>query len=322
MKKVLIAYRLKPEGLRVLEGKYAVTLPTEKSYFSREEVLDMIPDFEVLVPNFSFYTDQEIMERGCKLELISNWGVGFNNIDVEYATQKGIAVTNIPDSTREPTAEFAFGLLLAAGRRISYYDRKLRSTAGVSWGIYAEAGLSIYGKTLGIIGMGRIGQSLARRAVASGMDIIYHNRNRLSREIEKTYNATYVSLDNLLSTADYVSLNAPSTKETRRMIGERELDIMKPTAVFINTARGDMVRSERALADALRNNKIWAAALDVFENEPHILPELLTLDNVILAPHAGTKTVEARLNMSIEMARNIVGFYEGTFPVSQVNETI
>ncbi len=168
--------------------------------------------------------------------------------------------------------------------------------------------------------MGRIGQSLARRAVASGMEIIYHNRNRLSREIEKNYNATYVSLDNLLSTADYVSLNAPSTKDTRHMIGERELDIMKPTAVFINTARGEMV-DERALADALRNNKIWAAALDVFENEPHILPELLTLDNVILAPHAGTKTVEARLNMSIEMARNIVGFYEGTFPVSRVNET-
>jgi len=244
MKKVLIAYRLKPEGLRVLEGKYAVTLPTEKSYFSREEVLAMIPDFEVLVPNFSFYTDQEIMEHGSKLELISK----------------------------------------------------------------------------GIIGMGRIGQSLARRAVASGMEIIYHNRNRLSREIEKNYNATYVSLDNLLSTADYVSLNAPSTKDTRHMIGERELDIMKPTAVFINTARGEMV-DERALADALRNNKIWAAALDVFENEPHILPELLTLDNVILAPHAGTKTVEARLNMSIEMARNIVGFYEGTFPVSRVNET-
>ena len=320
MKKVLIAYRLKPEGLRVLQGTYAVTLPTEKSYFSREEVLAMIPDFEVLVPNFSFYTDQEIMERGSKLELISNWGVGFNNIDVDYATQKGIAVTNIPDSTREPTAEFAFGLLLAAGRRISYYDRKLRSPEGVSWGIYAEAGLSIYGKTLGIIGMGRIGQSLARRAVASGMNIIYHNRNRLSREIEQIYNATYVSLDTLLSTADYISLNAPSTKETRRMIGERELDIMKPTAVFINTARGDMV-DEHALADALKNNKIWAAALDVFENEPHILPELLTLDNVILAPHAGTKTVEARLDMSIEMARNIVGFYEGTFPISRVNET-
>ena len=142
MKKVLIAYRLKPEGLRALEGKYAVTLPVEKSYFSREEVLSMISDFEVLVPDFSFYTDKEIMERGTRLELISNWGVGFNNIDVEYATRKGIVVTNIPDSTREPTAEFAFGLLLAAGRRISYYDRKLRTPEGVSWGIYAERPLS------------------------------------------------------------------------------------------------------------------------------------------------------------------------------------
>ncbi|MCE5205856.1 MAG: NAD(P)-binding domain-containing protein [Porphyromonadaceae bacterium] len=318
MKKVLIAYRLKPEGLHELTGKYAVTLPIEKSYFSREEVLEMIPDFEVLVPNFSFYTDKEMMERGTKLELISNWGVGFNNIDVDYATRKGIAVTNIPDSTREPTAEFAFGLLMAAGRRIGYYDRKLRTPEGVSWGAYAEAGLPVYGKTLGIIGMGRIGQALARRAVASGMEIIYHNRNRLDRQIEELYNANYVTLDRLLCTADYISLNAPSTKETQHMIGERELGLMKPTAVFVNTARGDMV-DEHALADALKKNKIWAAALDVFENEPHILPELLTLDNVVLTPHAGTKTMEDRINMSIEMSRNIVGFYEGTYPVSRVN---
>jgi lactate dehydrogenase-like 2-hydroxyacid dehydrogenase len=318
MKKVLIAYRLKPEGLRALEGKYVVTLPVEKSYFSREEVLSMISDFEVLVPNFSFYTDREIMERGTRLELISNWGVGFNNIDVEYATQKGIVVTNIPDSTREPTAEFAFGLLLAAGRRISYYDRKLRTPEGVSWGIYAESGLSVYGKKLGIIGMGRIGQSLARRAVASGMEIMYHNRNRLNKEIEAQYNATYVSLETLLRTADYISLNAPSTLETRHLIGEKELAMMKSTAIFINTARGDMV-DERALAEALKEKKIWAAALDVFEKEPHILPELLTLDNVILAPHAATKTVEDRISMSVEMSRNIVGFYEGTFPISRVN---
>lgn len=318
MKKVLMAYRLKPEGLRELEGRYEITHPIEKSYFSREEVLSMISDYEVLVPNFSFYTNKEIMDRGTKLELISNWGVGFNNIDVEYATQKGIVVTNIPDSTREPTAEFAFALLLAAGRRISYYDRKLRTPEGVSWGIYAESGLSVNGKALGIIGMGRIGQSLARRAVASGMEIIYHNRNRLSKEIENQYNATYVSLETLLRTADYISLNAPSTPETRRMIGEKELAMMKSTAIFINTARGNMV-DEHALAEALREKKIWAAALDVFENEPHILPELLTLDNVVLAPHAGTKTVEDRHNMTLEMARNIVGFYEGTFPISRVN---
>ncbi|HBG41620.1 MAG TPA: dihydrofolate reductase [Porphyromonadaceae bacterium] len=318
MKKVLIAYRLLPEGLKDLEGKYDITLP-ERSYLRKEEVLEMIGDYEVLVPNFSFYTGQDIIDRGTKLELISNYGVGYNNIDVEYATQKGIAVTNIPNSTREPTAEFAFALLLAAGRRIGYYDRKLRTDDGVSWGIYAEGGLAVFGKTLGIIGMGRIGQALARRAVASGMHIIYHNRNRLDETIEKKYDARYVSLDELLRTADYISLNAPSTPETFHLIGEEELAKMKPSAVFINTARGNMV-DEKALARALGKEKIAAAALDVFEDEPNILPELLTLDNVVLAPHAATKTREYRIGMSIEMARNIVGFYEKTFPVSRVNK--
>lgn len=318
MKKVLITYRLKPEGLKELEGKYEITQPEEKSIFSKEEVIEMIPEFEVLIPNFSFYTDKDIIDNGTKLELISNYGVGYNNIDVDYATKKGVVVTNIPDSTREPTAELAFALLLGAARRIGYYDRKLRTPEGVSWGVYGDSGLPVYGKTLGIIGMGRIGQSLARRAVASGMNIIYHNRTRLTESIEKEYGAMYVSRDELLKSADFISLNAPSTHETRRMIGENELNMMKPTAIFINTARGDMV-DEKALANALRNKKIWAAGLDVFENEPHILPELLELDNVLLAPHAGTKTLEDRIKMSIEMCRNIVGFYENTYPISRVN---
>ncbi len=318
MKKVLITYRLKPEGLKELEGKYEITQPEEKSIFSKEEVIEMIPEFEVLIPNFSFYTDKDIIDNGTKLELISNYGVGYNNIDVDYATKKGVVVTNIPDSTREPTAELAFALLLGAARRIGYYDRKLRTPEGVSWGVYGDSGLPVYGKTLGIIGMGRIGQSLARRAVASGMNIIYHNRTRLTESIEKEYGAMYVSRDELLKSADFISLNAPSTHKTRRMIGENELNMMKPTAIFINTARGDMV-DEKALANALRDKKIWAAGLDVFENEPHILPELLELDNVLLAPHAGTKTLENRIKMSIEMCRNIVGFYENTYPISRVN---
>jgi lactate dehydrogenase-like 2-hydroxyacid dehydrogenase len=318
MKKVLIAYRLKPEGLRELEGEYEVTLPKEKSYFTKQEVMEMIPDYEVLVPTFSFYTDKEIMARGTKLELISNYGVGFNNIDVAYASEKGIVVTNIPNSTREPTAEFAFALLMAAGRRIGYYDRKLRTPEGVSWGVYAGGGLPVYGKRLGIIGMGRIGQSLARRAVASGMEIIYHNRSRLDPMIEKQYHARYVSLDELLQTSDYISLNAPSTPETFHMIGEKQFQLMKSTAVFINTARGNMV-DEKALAQALKEEKIWAAALDVYENEPHILPELLALDNVLLAPHAGTKTMEDRISMSVEMVQNIIGFYEGSYKISRVN---
>lgn len=317
MKKVLLAYRFKEEGIKDLVGKYDITMP-EKKAFSRDEILEMVEDYEVLVPTFGFYTDKEIIDRGKKLELISNFGVGYNNIDVDYATKKGIAVTNLPRTTCEPTAELAFALILGAGRRIGYYDRKIRTPEGVSWGLYAESGVSIFGKTLGIIGMGRIGQSIARRAVASGMSIIYHNRNRLPENIEKLYNAKYVSFDELLKTADYISLNAPSTPETIHMIGEKEFEKIKPTAIFINTARGNMV-DEKALAKALKEKTILAAALDVYENEPKILPELLELDNVLLSPHAGTKTIEDRIKMSIEMARNIVGFYEGTYEVSRVN---
>lgn len=316
MKKVLITYNLNPEIAKELDGKVEYVLP-KKSGFRREEVLEMIADFDVLVPNFTFYTDKEIMDKGSKLELISNFGVGYNNIDVDYAKQKGITVTNIPHSVTEPTAEFAFALLLAAGRRVGYYDRKIRTPEGLSWGLYAEAGLPIFGKSLGIIGMGRIGQALARRAIASGMSIVYHNRNRLDKSIEDKYNARYVSLDTLLRESDYISLNAPSTPETYRLIGKNELEMMKSTAVFINTARGNMV-DEKALAHALKEKQIWAAALDVYENEPKVLPELFELDNVVLAPHAATKTQEARDEMGLEMIQNILGFYFDTYPISKV----
>ena len=318
MKKILIAYRLKSEGLKALQDNYEITMPSDKSIFSKEEVLERIEDYEVLVPNFSFYTDKEIMDKGTKLELISNYGVGFNNIDIDYATKKGIVVTNIPETTREPTAELAFALIMGAARRIGYYDRKLRTPEGVSWGVYKGGGLPVFGKTLGIIGMGRIGQSIARRAIASGMEIVYNNRNRLPKEIESQYNAKYVTFENLITDSDFISLNAPSTAETHHLFGEKEFKMMKPTAIFINTARGDMV-DEKALAKALKEKQIWAAGLDVFENEPHILPELLELDNVLLAPHAGTKTLEDRIKMSIEMSQNIIGFYENKFTISRVN---
>ena len=316
MKKVLITYKLNPEIAKELDGKMEYVLP-DKSGFKREEVLDMIADYDVLVPNFSFYTDKEIMDKGKKLVLIANFGVGYNNIDVEYAKQKGITVTNIPNSVLEPTAEFAFALLLAAGRRLGYYDRKIRTPEGLKWGLYDEPGLPIFGKSLGIIGMGRIGQALARRAVASGMTIMYHNRNKLDKAIENKYNAQYVSLETLLRQSDYISLNAPSSKETIHMIGKKELDMMKSTAVFINTARGNMV-DEKALTHALKEKQIWAAGLDVFENEPKVLPELLELDNVVLSPHAATKTLEARDEMGLEMIHNILGFYFGTYPISKV----
>lgn len=320
MKKVLITYAFHKEPLADLFEKFDVFMPEERN-LKREQVIEMIPHFEVLVPNFSFHTDKEIIDRGEKLELISNYGVGYNNIDVDYAARKGIAVTNIPNTTCEPTAEMAFALLLAAGRRIGYYDRKLREHKAIDWSVYGAAGVPVFGKTLGIIGMGRIGQALARRAVASGMSIVYHNRNRLRKEIEEKYGAKYLTLDELLQTADYISLNAPSTPQTLKMIGEAQLAMMKSDAIFINTARGNMV-DEKALAKALKEGSIRAAGLDVFENEPKILPELLELDNVVLAPHAGTRTVEDRNRMAQEMMQNIIGFYEGTFPVSRVDTQI
>ncbi len=317
MKKILITNALHREPLAELFEKFEVFMPQDED-LKREQVLEMISDYEVLIPNFSFYTDKEIIDKGVKLEIISNYGVGYNNIDVDYATQKGIVVTNIPKTTCEPTAELAFALLLAAGRRIGYYDRKLREHRAIDWGVYGDVGLPVFGKTLGIIGMGRIGQSLARRAVASGMNIIYNNRNRLSQDIEERYNAKYVSFNDLLRTADYISLNAPSTPETLHLIGENEFSKMKPTAVFINTARGNMV-DEKALAKALKEEKIWAAGLDVYENEPKISPELLVLNNVVLTPHAGTKTIEDRHRMAEEMVHNIIRFYEGKYEVSRVN---
>ena len=316
MKKVLITYKLNPEIAKELDGKVEYVLPN-KSGFKREEVLEMIADFDVLIPNFSFYTDKEIMDRGTKLELIANFGVGYNNIDVEYAKQKGIAVVNTPHSVTEPTAEFAFALLLAAGRKIGFYDRKLRTPEGLRWGLYDDPGMPIYGKSLGIIGMGRIGQAIARRAVASGMSIMYNNRNRLDKSIEDKYGARYVSLDTLLRESDYISLNAPSTKETHHMIAKKELEMMKESAILINTARGSLV-DEVALANALKENRILAAGLDVYENEPKILPALLKLDNVVLAPHAGTKTNEARDEMGLEVIQNILGFYFKSYPVSRV----
>lgn len=317
MKKILIAYPINKDAISQLFDNYEVYVPEEDT-LKREQVLDMIADYDVLVPTFGFYTDGDMMDKATNLKLIANYGVGYNNIDVEAATKRGITVANTPKTTCEPTAELAFALLLAAGRRIGYYDRNLRMPHGVDWSIYADAGVSIFGKTLGIIGMGRIGQAIARRGVASGMDIIYHNRNRLSSEIEAKYNARYVTFEELLKTADYVSLNAPSTPETIKLIGEKELDMMKSNSVFINTARGNMV-DEEALVSALREEKIFAAGLDVYENEPKIHPGLLELDNVVLAPHAGTKTIEDRDKMAAEMAQNIIGFFEGKYKVETVN---
>lgn len=305
-KKILITYNLPREGFAELTEHFELIFPKNAS-FSKAEVLERVAECDALLSMFNFVIDKEIIDAGKNLKIISNFGVGFNNVDFEYARHKGVMVTNTPDPVVEPTAEMAFALMLATARRVAECDRKLRDAAsGLKWGVMENLGVGLYGKTLGIVGLGRIGKSIARRAEAFGMKVVYHNR----KETEAG-NAKYCStLDELLYVSDFVSLNVPLTDETRHLIDADALKKMKPSAILINTARGPVV-DEPALADALKNRTIRAAGLDVFENEPSVCPQLLALDNVVLAPHNGTATIDARIEMSRFAARNIVNFFDG-----------
>ena len=305
-KKILITYNLPREGFAELTEHFELIFP-ENDSFSKTEVLERVAECDALLSMFNFVIDKKIIDAGKNLKIISNFGVGFNNVDFEYARNKGVMVTNTPDPVVEPTAEMAFALMLATARRVAECDRKLRDAAsGLKWGVMENLGVGLYGKTLGIVGLGRIGKSIARRAEAFGMKVVYHNR----KETEAG-NAKYCStLDELLYVSDFVSLNVPLTDETRHLIDADALKKMKPSAILINTARGPVV-NEPALADALKNRTIRAAGLDVFENEPSVCPQLLALDNVVLAPHNGTATIDARIEMSRFAARNIVNFFDG-----------
>ena len=268
-----------------------------------------LSDAEVLVSTFDKLVTREMIASAPHLQLITNFGVGFNNIDLEACRERGIRVTNTPQPVIEPTAELAFALMHDVARRTAEFDRKLRQGTAEAFGVMNNLSHSLYGKTLGIIGMGRIGQALARRAVASGMTIIYHNRRPLGDEVLRQlgYEASYVTKEELLATADFVSLNLPYTPEVKHLIGAAELKMMKPTAYLINTARGAHI-DEEALVNALREGEIAGAAMDVYEHEPQIHPELLRLDNVVLSPHTGTGTWEGRIAMCENVCDNILAW--------------
>ena len=263
---------------------------------------------EVLVSTFDYQVPREMIESMPNLRLIANFGAGYNNIDLEACRERGICVTNTPQPVIEPTAEMAFALMIDIARRVSEFDRVVRSQQA-EFGVMKNLSHSLYGKTLGIIGMGRIGQALARRAVASGMKIIYHNRHRLSDEIEQKYDAQYVDFQALLQDSDFVSLNLPYTPEVHHLIGKPELGMMKRSAYLINTARGAHVHEE-ALIEALKNGIIAGAALDVYEFEPAVSTELLALPNVVLSPHTGTGTWEGRIAMCENVCDNILAFLD------------
>ena len=282
-----------------------------------------LAEADVLVSTFDKPVTREMIVSAPHLKLVTNFGVGFNNIDLEACRERGIRVTNTPQPVIEPTAELAFALMHDVARRTAEFDRKIREGKAEPFGVMNNLSHSLYGKTLGIIGMGRIGQALARRALASGMTVIYHNRRPLGEEAMRRLGEwalasgshvpgaiTYISKEELLQTADFVSLNLPYTPEVKHLIGEKELQMMKPTAYLINTARGAHV-NEEALVQALKRGEIEGAAMDVYEHEPQIHPELLQLDNVVLSPHTGTGTWEGRIAMCENICDNILAWEKG-----------
>ena len=302
--KIALTTKLPAEGFRRLEG-HTLYAPLEEA--------------EVLVSTFDYKVSREMIEGMPNLRLIANFGAGYNNIDLEACRERGIRVTNTPQPVIEPTAELAFALMIDVARRVSEFDRAVRSqlsevSSFEGFGVMRNLSHSLYGKTLGILGMGRIGQALARRAVASGMRIIYHNRHELTSERIKELKsegveAQYVDFQTLLQDSDYLSLNLPYTPEVHHIIGKPELGMMKRSAFLINTARGAHV-DEAALVEALKSGIIAGAALDVYEFEPQISPELLKLPNVVLSPHTGTGTWEGRIAMCENVTDNIIAFVE------------
>lgn len=321
MTKILVTYAMFREGFAELEEKYEVTFPGEKG-FSYEQVMEMIPEYDVLCSMFDFPVNKELMERAVKLKLVANYAVGYDNIDIPCAIKKGITVANTPRPVTAPTANLALALLLDTARRVSECDRRLRAEGQkMKMSILENLGVAVTGQTLGIIGLGRIGQALAKRANACGMEVLYHNRRQLDLEAETRIGVEYVSFDELIERADFLSLNAPYTAETHHLIGESELSRMKPSAILINTARGPLV-DEHALVKALQNGVILGAGLDVFEFGDYPLPALLEMENVVLTPHIGTQTKQSRLEMAKNVCDNVIGFLEQDRPVSRVTPFI
>jgi lactate dehydrogenase-like 2-hydroxyacid dehydrogenase len=315
--KILLTYDLLRDKFQELEKRYDVTIPEGKS-FTYDEVYEQISSYDILCSMFDFPVDKKLIDKATNLKLVANYAVGYNNIDVVYALEKGITVANTPDPVIAPTANLALGLMIDAARRISELDRKLRKGKdGIHVGVMENLGSQITGRTLGIFGMGRIGKALCKRARACGMNVIYHNRKKLCQDEETKLNVIYVGFDELLEQSDFLSLNAPYTKETYHVIDEKALQRMKPSAILINAARGPLV-DEKALINALKNNVIHGAALDVFEFDDYPLPELLELENVVMTPHIGTQTLADRYEMANAVCNNVIGFIEGDRPVARV----
>lgn len=318
MDKIFITRKLPEEIVQPLREKFEVNMwHSEEIPMKYEDIKKEARGANALWTVLSDKVDRELIESLSSLKIICNLAVGYNNIDIEAAKERGIIVTNTPGVLTETTADLTFALLLATARRITEAEQDIRAGKWMSWTPMQLTGMDVYGSTLGIIGMGRIGEAVARRAKGFDMKVLYHNRTR-KYECEQQNNFTYVELKTLLQESDFVVILTPLTPETRGMIGKDELKMMKETSALINVARGGIV-DEQALYDALVNKSIWAAGLDVFETEPVPLDHpLLTLPNVTVLPHIGSASIHTRLAMMQINAQAIEDAFEGRVPENRV----
>jgi len=319
MSRVVVTGRIPEAALESLRASHEVDAWEGSESISREELLRRVAGADAIVSLLTERVDAELLDAaGPQLKVVSNVAVGYDNINVPACTERGVIATNTPGVLTEATADIAFGLILMATRRLGEGERLIRAGQPWKWGMFFLLGSSLQGKTLGVVGMGGIGQATARRAKAFGMDIVYQSRSEIDPIIAAELGARRVDLEELLAISDVVSLHCPYGPNTHHLIGAEQLSAMKDTAYLVNTARGPII-DEAALAVALREGHIAGAGLDVFEQEPKVHPWLLELENVALVPHLGSATVETRTAMAVLAAKNTLAVLNGEQPPTPIN---
>jgi gluconate 2-dehydrogenase len=316
--RILVTREVFDETLAYL-GEHCEVVSNQRDVpFDPEMLAQRLSDRYGVVCCLTDRIDAQLLERCPKLKAVANIAVGYNNIDLAACTARGVMATNTPGVLDDSTSDLAWALMLGAARRLTELERRVRAGEWTGWRLKQWLGVDVHHATLGIFGMGRIGQAIARRAAGFEMKVLYHNRSRVGSDIEQRLNAAYTTKDELLRQSDFVVLQVPYSPETHHMIGTRELKLMKPTAVLINSTRGGVV-DDAALIAALRSGVIRAAGLDVFENEPRLNPGFLLLDNVVLMPHIGSSTEATRRAMAMTAAQNLVAALTGGKPPNLLN---
>jgi len=316
-KSVFISSTLPKEAVGLIPRDFTLDYNNSEVPLSKAELVSRLNGKDGLICHIISTIDEEVLASAPTLKVVANVAVGYNNIDVAAARRRGVIVTNTPDVLTETTADFAWTLLMATARRVVEADHYARSGRWTAWKWDLLWGADVHGTTLGIVGFGRIGRAVARRALGFNMRVLYHDAVRADAAVERELSATATDLETLLREADFVTLHTNLTPETRHLIGERTLRLMRKSAIVVNAARGPIV-DEAALAQALREGWIAGAGLDVFEEEPRIHPDLLPLQNVVLAPHIASASRDTRIAMATLAVRNCVAVLEGKAPITPV----